>query len=194
MREEPGEERVLTPRLRPDAPGSLERRDEAFAGEQRRLQAADLRDVPVDASLERDDVAGVDRERLAGLEVAAFDRAVTDASCVAVNVFRKNDSSPSTDRLRFFTMPPPPRFVSISIPSVCETIAPASAMIDSPLRRDTSTAANDGRCRISYSIRDTEARGAYKEVGGIRATPGIRTTSHPLPRITDLEPVGPDGR
>src|SRR5690606_20557674 len=57
-----------------DGPRAGQRREEeAFAAEERVLEAADELDVVRDRGWERDDAAGVDADRLAGGEVAADD-------------------------------------------------------------------------------------------------------------------------
>jgi len=56
------------------------------------------------------------------------------AAEVAVKVFMKNDSPPNAARLRPF-MKPPSAFVSIWRPAEWLTIAPPSALMDSPRSR-----------------------------------------------------------
>ena len=62
---------------------------------------------------------------------------------VAVKVFMKNDSPPSTDRRRPLSTPPFV-LVSISTDGVIAIIAPASAFTDSPTSMWTVAIANAG--------------------------------------------------
>src|SRR5262245_32423844 len=62
-------------RLKPDAPGSGQRRKEQpFPAEQARLDPADADDVVVDRGIESDEASGVDLEPLAGAELHRHDR------------------------------------------------------------------------------------------------------------------------
>src|SRR5262245_42951819 len=73
---------------------------------------------------------------------------------VAVNVFMKNDSPPSTDRLRPLSMPPLV-LVAMSTFGDIAIMAPASADTDSPGSRCTVAIANAGPKLISVLMRGT---------------------------------------